>query len=355
MSGASDGRGGVRATPEELLVAVSIDTECDHDRHWRRSAPLAFRSIVEGLPERLQPAFAEVGAVPTYLLTAEVMEDERAVAALRALDGPHELGTHLHAAFVAPERRYRRGEGVSSPDFQCLLPAALERAKLETLTSLFRARFGRAPRSFRAGRYAAGPATLASLEALGYAVDTSVVPGTLWREREPPGRASRLAARLAALARTPRRAVDFRGAPEQPYFPADDRLARPGRYRPGRPLEVPVSVRPASWFAPWSGPTWFRPRFASVERMKAVVRHQLARHRAPGRAVVVNMMFHSMEVIEGASPYPQSADEVRRFLDDMREALGWCAREGARFVPLAALRRRFAPANEGEAGGALVR
>ena len=55
------------------------------------------------------------------------------------------------------------------------------------------------------------------------------------------------------------------------------------------------------------------------------------------------MMFHSMEVIERASPYPQSAADVRRYVDDMRAALAWCRDEGARFVPLEADARRVRP------------
>ena len=335
-----------RRTPEELLVSISIDTECDHDPRWRRSDPLAFESIVEGLPNRLQPAFGEVGAVPTYLLTVEVMEDDASVAALRALAGPHELGTHLHAAFVEPEKRFHDYAGVDSPDFQCSSPPAVEHAKLANLTALFEARFGYRPRSFRAGRYGAGAATIDSLERLGYACDTSVVPYKLWREHAPRGRLGRLRSRAAELVGTPSGAVDFRRAPEQPYFPAPGSIARAGAATPGRPLEVPVSVRPAAWLPRLREPTWFRPWFSSVEAMKSVVRHQLARH-AGAPVVAVNMMFHSMEVIERASPYPQSAADVRRYVDDMQAALAWCRDEGARFVALGAVRDAFAPAAEG--------
>jgi len=326
--------------PETLLVSISIDTECDHDPRWRRSDPLAFESIVEGVPNRLQPAFAEVGAVPTYLLTVEVMEDDASVAALVALDGPHELGTHLHAAFVEPGRKFDDYAGVDSPDFQCNLPPAVERAKLTTLTELFEYRFGYRPRSFRAGRYGAGANTIDSLERLGYAVDTSVVPYSLWREHAPNGRGARLRARAAELLGTPAGTVDFRRAPEQPYFPAPGTIARAGAATPGRLLEVPVSVRPTRFLPRHRAPRWFRPWFSSVEQMKGVVHHQLAAH-AGAPVIAINMMFHSMEVIERASPYPQSAAEVRRYLDDMQEALGWLRGEGARFVPLGAMRDAF--------------
>ena len=121
---------------EQLVVTVSIDTECDHDPNWVRSRPLTFESITEGLPNRLQPAFAEVGAVPTYLLTVEVLEDPDSVAALRSLSGSHEYGTHLHAAFIEPEKKFTDYAGVDSPDFQCASTAEVEYQKLANLTQL---------------------------------------------------------------------------------------------------------------------------------------------------------------------------------------------------------------------------
>ncbi len=60
---------------ERVVVTISIDTECDHDVNWARANPLTFDSINEGLPNRLQPVYNEVGAIPTYLLTVEVLEE----------------------------------------------------------------------------------------------------------------------------------------------------------------------------------------------------------------------------------------------------------------------------------------
>lgn len=297
---------------EQLVVTVSIDTECDHDPNWTRSSPLAFESITEGLPNRLQPAFAEVGAIPTYLLTVEVLEDPDSVAALRALSGKYEYGTHLHAAFIEPEKKFFDYAGVDSPDFQCASPPEVEYRKLANLTALFEKQLGHAPRSFRAGRYGAAAQSIDSLQRLGYKVDTSVTPHLRWSE--------------------PNATVDFRRAPEQPYFPAAGTIIEPGPASAQALLEVPVSVKPRLF----RDPRWFRPWFASVEQMKEVVRYQMKKH-AGQRILCINMMFHSMEVIEKASPYPQSQADVKRFLDDMQAALQWCAEEGAQFLPLADL------------------
>lgn len=301
---------------EELVVTVSIDTECDHDPQWIRSRPLRFDSINEGLPNRLQPAFAEVGAIPTYLLTVEVLEDPQCVETLSQLAGKYEYGTHLHAAFIEPEKKFHDYAGVDSPDFQCAYAPAVEFAKLANLTRLFENRLGYLPTSFRAGRYGASGQSIDSLQRLGYKVDTSVTPHLRWRE--------------------PNAEVDFRKAPEQPYFPAPGSIVEPGENIPGRILEVPVTVRPRLF----RDPLWFRPWFASVENMKDIVLYQLRKHRDQ-RILCINMMFHSMEVIEKASPYPQTRAEVARFLDDMQAGLQWCAEEGGRFVPMSDLHDLF--------------
>lgn len=301
---------------EEWVVTISIDTECDHDSHWARSNPLTFRSIHEGLPDRLQPAFAELNAVPTYLLTVEVLEDAQSVRCLRELPGRYEYGTHLHAAFIEPEKKFTDYAGVDSPDFQCSYSPEVEYRKLANLTHLFEERLGYRPVSFRAGRYGASADSIDSLQQLGYKVDTSVTPGMRWSE--------------------PNAEVDFRKAPEQPYFPAAGSIAMAGHHTPGRILEVPVTLKPRKF----RDPLWFRPWFSSVEQMKEIVRYQMSRH-AGQRVLSINMMFHSMEVIEKASPYPQTADDVKRFIDDMQAVLQWCADEGARFVPLSDLHDIF--------------
>lgn len=302
---------------EKVVVSVSIDTECDHDPRWIRSKPLRFDSIHEGLPNRLQPVFEAVGAVPTYLLTVEVLEDAACVETLNALSGKFEYGTHLHAAFIEPEKKFHDYAGVDSPDFQCGYPVDVEYQKLANLSALFESALGYAPTSFRAGRYGASADSVNSLQQLGYKVDTSVTPHMKWQE--------------------PRARVDFTDAPEQPYFPAAHDLSKSQAYTSGRILEVPVTVKPR-WFR---DPRWFRPWFASVEQMKEIFRYQLNRH-SDSPVLSINMMFHSMEVIEKASPYPQDADQVKRFLDDMYEALAWCANEGAEFAGLTDLHSLYA-------------
>lgn len=306
---------------EEILLTITIDTECDHDARWVRSNPLRFESVLDGLPNRLQPAFTELGAIPTYLLTVEVMEDSNCVDVLRSLPGQFEFGTHLHAAFVEPQKKFYNYAGIDSADFQSSYAPDIEYQKLDNLTQLFSRTFGYSPTSFRAGRYGAGADSLNSLQKLGYKVDTSVTPHIRWVE--------------------PNGVVDFRTAPEQPYFPARDSVVEPGGATPERILEVPITVRRRRFRRT---PTWFRPWFASVNEMKQMF-HYYVNTYSEHRVLSINMMFHSMEVIEKASPYPQTPGEVARFLDDMSEVLAWCRQEGASFRSLSSLHDTFLTAD----------
>ncbi len=289
---------------EKVIVSISIDTECDHDQNWVRSKPLSFESILEGLPNRLQTAFDSVGAIPTYLLTVEVMEDSANVEAIKNMQGQFELGTHLHAAFIEPEKKFYEYAGIDSPDFQCSYAPEIERKKLENITALFTEKFGYKPTSFRAGRYGANHHSINALEQLGYKVDSSVTPFIKWTE--------------------PNGSVDFRNAPLQPYYTAVDDISKAG---PQRPLmQMPVTMKRRLLRMP----RWFRPWLSSVDQMKEVAQWHL-NHFSDRKTIHLNMMFHSMEVIPCATPYPQNEEDTTRFIDDMLSVLNWCAEEGFEF------------------------
>jgi len=303
---------------ERVIVTISIDTECDHDVKWARSKPLTFGSINEGLPNRLQPVFTDVGAVPTYLLTVEVLESTACVNTLLNLSGNYEYGTHLHASFIEPEKLYSDYAGVACPKFQCKLPEAIEYHKLENLTQLFADQLGYKPTSFRAGRYGAGAQSLRSLEKLGYLVDTSVTPKMRWQE--PAG------------------SVDFRQAPMQPYTPSDQDIALTSASGSRNILEAPVTVRSRLLHRT---PHWFRPWFSDVKTMKSIANYHLNRF-SDQPVVNLNMMFHSMEVMEKATPYPQTKADVDSFLNSMHQVLAWCRDEGFEFSRLSDLHSAFA-------------
>lgn len=304
---------------ERVVVTISIDTECDHDTNWVRSNPLKFDSINEGLPNRLQPVYADVGAVPTYLLTVEVLENATCVNTLKNLRGEYEYGTHLHAEYVEPNKKYYDYAGTASTQFQCNATEEVEYQKLANLSNLFEEKLGTKATSFRAGRYGAGAQSLRSLEKLGYLVDTSVTPTIRWKETSG--------------------IVDYRSAPMQPYFASNNKITDAMAEGSRQILEAPVTVQPRLLRRT---PHWFRPWFSDVKTMKAIAHYHLKKFQHEP-VVNLNMMFHSMEVIEQASPYPQSRADVDIFLDSMHSVLTWCRDEGFEFAGLSDLHAIYSP------------
>jgi hypothetical protein len=304
-----------------VFLCVSIDCECDKGPAWRTRRPLAFDGVHVGIAERLQPLFRRLGAKPTYLLSPELLRDARCIERLAALEDC-ELGTHLHGELADP--------GAFEPDVthavQRDYPPEVERAKMTWLTDAFRSAFGRAPQSFRAGRFGIGASSISILDDLGYAVESSVTPHVDWSKVSP--------------------GLSFVGAPTQPYHPDPRDPARPG---PGRLLEVPITIRPRALSrVPFVGkhiePRWLRPTRMAGDALVALAREAIEAERlaAPERPVVLNAMFHNVEVIPGASPYAATDRDAQRILDRLGALLEFARREDIACVGLADVPALFA-------------
>ncbi len=298
----------------QVVLVVSIDTECDKGPAWRTQFPLSFRSVTEALPGVLMPLFRRHGVVPTLLLSPEVIQDDESARILEGLRDC-ELGTHLHGEFIGPGVR---AGAVGTYEAQCQYEPKIEREKLENLTALFEGRFGRRPTSFRAGRFAASARTVRFLEDLDYLVDSSVTP---FRTNYFDGGLS----------------CNHWGAPLRPYRPSADDLRKPGGLRI---LEVPVTMLAES-FAAFPAvllrrfsdrmlnrgrvfaalrlrpkTKWLRPLRHTSAELIALADRVAATWRG-GPPVVLNVMFHSVEALPGASPYTLVSEDVTRLLENL--------------------------------------
>jgi hypothetical protein len=276
---------------------------------------MAFSGITDGVVKRLHPLFQRFGAKPTYLLSPEVLRDAACVETFRRLASSCELGTHLHGEFAEPGAH----EPDVTADFQRDYPPELERQKLTYLTDLFIRAFDHQPQSFRAGRFGVGKDSLGILESLGYAVESSVTPHMDWTSSGAPGLA-------------------FLEAPSQPYHPDP---ADPGRPGTSRLLEVPVTIRRRLLSAlPGLGkhvePRWLRPTRGTEAGIVRVAEDEIAEARriAPGRPVILNAMFHNVEIVPDTSPYASNEEEARSILDRLRALLAFAHREGIAVVGL---------------------
>ncbi len=299
------------------LLAITVDTECDKGPGWRVRYPLSFRGVHEGIGEVLQPLLERYGFRATYLLSPEVMEDERSVSLLKDVRRVGaELGTHLHGEFVEPGRKVRPEiTEEKATDYD----PHTEWAKLRNLTRIFTDTFGYPPLSYRAGRFAASLRTLLYLERLGYLVDSSFTP-------------------FSSVS-----GIDHGRAPFYPY--------RPSRYDPYVPgdlkvWEVPITVYPKSrylyrfvsrfplrrvrrWLKRRFGTVWLRPTVSDIGDVVWLTRRM---ESIMGGRVILVMMFHNVELVPGASPYDSHL--VRGNLTD---ALSFLSDRGYRPVTLSGI------------------
>lgn len=296
-----------------VYLVVSIDTECDKGSRWQIRHPLTFEAVNEGIPYRLTPLFNTYGVIPTYLLSPEVIQDKESVTTLTSLENC-ELGAHLHGEFIPPEEDFETRR-TDTP--QLRYAEEVEFQKLANLTQLFEERFGYYPKSFRAGRFGLSRHTLRFLVELGYFVDSSVTP--FW-SHSFDGAANR----------------NYWGAPTAPYYPSKD---DPGRAGDLSLLEVPVTihnsllVRWPRWIlrrmsnrTRWHKrlfarlgkqiprTTWLRPQRSTPEELIATADAVIAGVPS-NKPVILNMMYHNVEIVPGASPYAQTDKEVQYILE----------------------------------------
>jgi len=299
----------------ERHLVVTVDTEVDKSADWSVSDPPTFRSVTHALPELMAPLCERFGIKATYLISPEVIEDAASHQALLGLGARHELGAHLHGDFIGPERLLwvHNAGGTLADAAQPEYPPELERAKLGSLTDLFTSAFGSPPLAFRAGRFGISSSTLRFLAELGYSVDSSITPGLKWQFQ-------------SAVA-------DYTN-----WGPEARTVVTPA----GPIVELPVGVRPGSRLAPLfrrapplvqsaarrmtggrSDFHWLRPSWCSGA--------ELVRYVANTNDRFLVLMFHSVELTPGASPYARDDEGVDRILGSLAELFGWCSDHGFRF------------------------
>ncbi|MFL5811653.1 MAG: hypothetical protein ACJ749_19170 [Flavisolibacter sp.] len=315
----------------KCYLTISVDVEPDCSSNWQYSSPLQFEGVKKGIGERLQPLFDEYGQVPTYLINNVVLENDATIDFFKKMQGKFELGTHLHPEFIAPQKEFFDYAGKSGRANCCFYSPEIEREKIRNISSLFRTKFGFDPTSFRAGRFSAGANTIAALAELGYKVDTSVTPHISWNDR------------------TREQPVDFTKAPEQPYFIRSGSISEPDVA--GRILQVPVTIglfkrHQVKEFVSSAGglrrnmrshkPVWLRPYYTSASRMKVLAEQFITKY-ATNEIIVLNMMFHNVEVLPGISPYTNSEKDCNRYLSQLKIFFSFCKARGIEGIGLSEL------------------
>lgn len=306
-----------------LYLLVGIDTEGDNQWSAEARANQTFENI--GALPSLHALFRRHGVRPTYLITYPVARDPRSAEVLTGLlrEGHSEIGAHHHAWETPP---CTAGD-IARHAYAAALPARQFADQVASLTGAIHEAVGERPLSYRSGRFGFSVSHVPALEQAGYRIESSIAP--LFYEGH-------------------KRGPDFVGAPPTPYFLSYDDATAPGT---SNLLEIPVSFalhrRWPAWLerrwarAPWNYTTkrvlrrlgcarglWLRPSYSSFEDMCA-----LARRLAADRVPVLNVIFHSSEIIAGGSPYNRNAGELHAFFDRLDRFLAYATGE-LRAVPV---------------------
>jgi hypothetical protein len=233
-----------------------------------------------GIATILRPIWNDLDIKPVYFVSPEVLTNDDCCKVLKnEIDSGAEIGTHLHSEYIGPAKKHDDFAGTSSKEYPCFAhDSAIELAKIENLTEMIEQKLGVKPVSYRAARYGADLDTIKSLEKLGYKVDSSVTPHIDWSPQAGPNHSA---------------------APDQPYFISSDDYYSAGQRNI---LEVPITIsgkRLPLLPNRWLFYKWLRPSHMTATEMKALVRQFQRTYEAP----VLNMMFHSMEIIPGKSPF----------------------------------------------------
>lgn len=197
---------------------ITVDTEADNQ--WDYNAPITMNNT-KYLP-RFQELCEKYFFVPVWLTTWEMACDDEFVKYFKEKQdkGLCEIGMHLHAWSTPPE--YKLEKKKCERPFVYEYPENIIEQKVINLTDLLKQKFGTAPVTHRAGRWAFNELYAVCLKKHGYLVDCSVTPGIDWSKTK---------------GNTGANGPDFRKEPHSAY-----------NYRNTGLLEIPLSITKNRFF-----------------------------------------------------------------------------------------------------------
>ncbi len=296
-----------------LVVTVTVNSDMPRGEVQARTS---LRNL-EGVP-RLHRICERFGVPPTYLLTFPIANRSGNGALDEILRGGRcEVGASLEPWTTPPFDAHEDRLVAISPH---RIRASMVQAKLEHLTDAIEARYGHRPCVHRAAHGGLSGAGLQALERLGYTVDCSVTP---FIDASPEG-------------------VDWREAPEAPYFPDRQQPCQRGS---SPVLQVPVSVGwdrevpeflaraavryPSAQRAVSSvaGVHWLDPRRSSAADMRRLA--SLAVERG---LPVLHVWIRSHELWAGESAACPAAADVDHLFGEVEDFLRYAV-DGLRATP----------------------
>ena len=321
---------------ERPLFLLTIDTEEEWPWNGNFPSPPFSTKNIDEIPD-FQKSCNELGIRPTYFVDHAVADNLDNAKLLRSIldRGECDIGAHLHP-WCTPPMKEKIGEKNSHA---INLPIALFEQKIETLTASLTKAFGCHPYSYRAGRWGVNGAHLRVLANAGYKVDSSARP--FYADKD----------------------FSYQQALTHPYWPSFDDVLKIDEAQQSL-LEVPTSSgfdRTNFEFlnalhTKLSTPPLHRLRFIGILWRLRILRKITVTPEGNEaddvcRCIdaciargdrIVNMFFHSSNLLPGCTPYVQNAAEKQRFLNSIKR----CAEHvrtvhNAEFVTMREIRQRL--------------
>lgn len=301
--------------PQKPLFILTVDTEEEWD--WTRDFPRPPFSTqnIEQIPD-FQSFCKELDVRPTYFTDYAVVDnDEHAQILKHYFDaGECDIGAHLHPWATPPFE-----ETVNETNSHAVnLPLELFQRKISVLTDKLETTFGHHPYSYRAGRWGINNAHLKILHEHGYRIDSSVRP--YYRDQH----------------------FSYAKAPTSPYWPSSDDAMKETYETPGI-FEVPATSgynfsnfeQLDKLHEKLSTPPLNRLRLIGILwrlhlLRKITITPEDTDHADICRCIdacinrgdkVINMFFHSSDLLPGCTQYVQSDEDKISFIDTIKRCV----------------------------------
>ena len=286
---------------KDIYLIISIDVEEDMP-YWKIETETTIHNL-EGIP-KIQRLFDNYNIRPTYLLDYPYVTNENAVEYFKSIIDRCEIGAHMHPWNTPPltEEESKKIEYPSNLNYQ------RQYEKIKTVTDELTKAFGRPPASYRAGKFGFNEDTGDILRRLGYLVDSSVTPMVSWENQNGPS------------------FLDYRVEPFLIDHSACEILEVPvtislNKNLPGILEKVYLSIPKFTKIRGllskdylnivdlvWLYPVLFTSR-EMIQLSDVLIKRDVN---------VLNMFFHSSELVSGESIYHKTEKDVERFFDRLK-------------------------------------
>lgn len=293
---------------------VTLDTEMDADIHWKKLDPPEFTSVYEGIPQILRPIWNRQRVHPIYFVSPEVVRDMKCCEILKQeIAQGAIIGAHLHPEYIEPYvEAYQKSEDAQFPCYA--YDKEIEKEKIENLTQMIQKNLGVNPIWYRAARYGADNDTIKILEELGYENDSSITPCINWSSKNGPDHSKNGIEGVR----------DYRADSSDMYCPVQK--GNKGIH------EFPITIMGKRWglfgkLLPdnWMLYRWLRPSHMFLCEQKGILRQA---RRMELKNIV--LMFHSMEVMVGKTPFVRFRWMQAYYLWRLEKTLIYARKKGYR-------------------------